>query len=83
MVLGLDVFRAHPVATVFVVVATGNHFWLDAVAGAILVAVGAAAATVLVGGTRTAALWRRPRALLPAGAIGDFSGRSSGPGPGA
>lgn len=38
---------AYPAAILFVVVATGNHFWLDAAAGALVAAVGAAAATGL------------------------------------
>ena len=38
---------AYPAAILFVVVATGNHFWLDAAAGAAVAAVGAAAATGL------------------------------------
>ncbi len=38
---------AYPAAILLVVVATGNHFWLDAVAGAAVAAVGAAVATGL------------------------------------
>ena len=38
---------AHPVVTMLVVVVTGNHFWLDAVAAAALLAAGAGAASAL------------------------------------
>jgi membrane-associated phospholipid phosphatase len=38
---------AYPGAILFVVVATGNHFWLDAVAGAVIAAFGAIAANAL------------------------------------
>ncbi|MBJ7472710.1 MAG: phosphatase PAP2 family protein [Solirubrobacteraceae bacterium] len=38
---------SYPAAILFVVVATGNHFWLDAVAGAAVAAIGAVAATGL------------------------------------
>lgn len=37
----------YPAAILFVVVATGNHFWLDAVAGALVAGVGAVAANGL------------------------------------
>ncbi len=38
---------AYPAGILFVVVATGNHFWLDAVAGAFVAALGAAVAGAL------------------------------------
>ena len=48
---------AHPVLTVFVVVATANHFWLDGVVGA-AVLIGCA---LTQGGARRAVeAWRRP-----------------------
>lgn len=47
---------AHAVATVLVVVVTGNHYWLDAVAAALLVLLGLAVADT------SAYLWRRSRA---------------------
>jgi hypothetical protein len=41
------VWVAYPAVILFVVVATGNHFWLDAAAGAAVAAIGAAAAGAL------------------------------------
>jgi hypothetical protein len=41
----------YPVATLFAIVVTGNHFWLDAVGGALVLAVGAAAGFALAGAT--------------------------------
>ena len=58
---------AHPVATVFAVVATGNHFWLDGVAGAALVALGSVAATARA---RPGVRHRAQPARLPAADIG-------------
>lgn len=40
-------WRWYPAGILFVVVATGNHFWLDAVAGALVAGAGAAAANGL------------------------------------
>lgn len=40
---------AHPIATVFVVVATANHFWLDGIVAAALLAMAIGVATVLPG----------------------------------
>ena len=51
---------AHPVLTMYVVVVTGNHFWLDGIAAAILVA----ASLALVDGAGR--LRRRRRAACPA-----------------
>jgi hypothetical protein len=42
------VFVAHPLITTFVVVVTGNHFWLDAAAGAAIVAAAFAAVDALL-----------------------------------
>jgi hypothetical protein len=38
---------AYPVLTVYVVIATGNHFFLDAVGGAVIFLVGYGAARVI------------------------------------
>lgn len=59
-------WRAYPAGILFVVVATGNHFWLDAVAGAVVAGLGAIAAGAL-GRLRPAAwAWtpNSPRATL-------------------
>ncbi|MDO9352265.1 MAG: phosphatase PAP2 family protein, partial [Solirubrobacteraceae bacterium] len=40
-------WRTYPAAILFVVVATGNHFWLDAFAGAVVAGLGAIAAGAL------------------------------------
>jgi hypothetical protein len=40
-------WMAYPAAILWVVVATGNHFWLDAVAGAVVAAAGAVSAYAL------------------------------------
>ncbi|MDD1062275.1 phosphatase PAP2 family protein [Streptomyces cocklensis] len=39
----------YPVATLLVIVSTGNHFWMDAVGGALCLAIGYAVAYVLYG----------------------------------
>lgn len=46
---------AYPVATLFAIVVTGNHFWLDAVGGAVTLALGFGVAT---GIDRAQARWR-------------------------
>ncbi|MCW2613831.1 MAG: hypothetical protein JWN08_825 [Frankiales bacterium] len=50
----------HPVATVAVVVATGNHYWLDAAAGAALVGIALVAARHRPLGTGPLRTGRRP-----------------------
>jgi hypothetical protein len=57
---------AHPVLTMLAVVATGNHFWLDGVAGAALVALGSVTATAVVGSARPDAGRRSERGRPPA-----------------
>ena len=39
---------AYPIATLFAVIVTGNHFWLDAVGGLVVLGVGSLLAGVLV-----------------------------------
>jgi membrane-associated phospholipid phosphatase len=34
---------AYPVCTLFAIIVTGNHYWLDAAGGAVILAIGAAA----------------------------------------
>jgi len=46
---------AYPLATLFAIVVTGNHFWLDAVGGAVTLALGFAVAAAL---DRVRAWWR-------------------------
>jgi hypothetical protein len=48
---------AYPGAILFVVVATGNHFWLDAAAGAVIAGFGAIAANALARVRPTAWAW--------------------------
>ncbi|GIT00413.1 MAG: hypothetical protein CM1200mP26_21250 [Acidimicrobiales bacterium] len=48
---------AYPVATLFAVIVTGNHFWLDAVGGLVVLGAGSLLAGLLVGAW--AALHRR------------------------
>ena len=55
---------AYPVLVVTVVMATANHFWLDAVAGALAAVAGLGAATAL----RRAASSRRVAMRSPGGA---------------
>jgi len=50
---------AYPIATLFAIIVTANHFWLDAAGGALALAAGAVIATAL-----TARLDRRSRAAL-------------------
>jgi hypothetical protein len=45
---------AYPVATLFAIVVTGNHFWLDAAGGALALAVGYAVASALTRRSRAA-----------------------------
>jgi hypothetical protein len=46
----------HPIATIFCIVVTGNHYWLDAAGGALIFGVGTWA------GFRVASFWRELRA---------------------
>jgi hypothetical protein len=64
---------AYPLFTTFTVVVTGNHFWLDAVGGAVVLALGVAAA----------GLWRRLNAGggESAGTVGATCGPGQGPSP--
>jgi hypothetical protein len=50
-------WRVYPAAILFVVIATGNHFWLDAFAGAVVAALGAIAAGALGRVRPTAWAW--------------------------
>jgi hypothetical protein len=71
-VRGLGV--AYPLVTTFVVMATGNHYFLDAVAGALVMAIGALLThavperfvTVPMGPAATVTKPPRPRAVQPA-----------------
>jgi hypothetical protein len=45
---------AYPVATLFAIVVTGNHFWLDAAGGALALAAGYGVAVALTRRSRTA-----------------------------
>lgn len=47
----------YPAGILFVVIATGNHFWLDAVGGAVAAAIGALAAFALARARPTAWSW--------------------------
>jgi len=47
---------AYPLVTLFVIIVTGNHYWLDAVGGAVVVGVGWGLALVLHGPVRTRAM---------------------------
>ena len=40
---------AYPLATLFAIIVTANHFWLDAVGGALVLGVGYAVASALTG----------------------------------
>ena len=56
----------YPPFVLLVIVATGNHFFLDAAAGAITVALAAASASVITRTPRHAQLARLPEQPLPA-----------------
>lgn len=49
----------HPMATVFCITVTANHYWLDAAAGLLTLGVG------VVAGTQLTALWDRRNAPVP------------------
>ena len=49
---------AYPLATLFAVVVTGNHFWIDAVGGLVVLAAGQVLSGLLVAG------WRRWRSAV-------------------
>jgi len=51
---------AYPLATLFAVVVTGNHFWIDAVGGLVVLAAGHVLSGLLV------ASWRRWRSVVEA-----------------
>ena len=51
---------AYPLATLFAVVVTGNHFWIDAVGGLVVLAAGQVRSGLLVAG------WRRWRSAVEA-----------------
>jgi hypothetical protein len=53
---------AHPFITVVVVVATANHYWMDAIAAAVLLAVALAVTPMPNGPAPVGRLWRRWRA---------------------
>ena len=53
---------AYPPTVLFVIVATGNHFWIDAVAGAAVAGVAAVAALQLARLRPAAWSWRSGRA---------------------
>jgi membrane-associated phospholipid phosphatase len=58
---------AYPALVTFVVVVTGNHFWLDAALGTLVAIVSAVAATAALGRARPEAWsWRTARARAAA-----------------
>jgi hypothetical protein len=71
----------HPVATVFCIVVTGNHFWLDAVGGAAILGAGFLAGRALAGWWDRRAELRRPDGVAVVAAEGDQLLLGSGPDP--
>jgi hypothetical protein len=60
-VLARTLWSAYPLCVFFVIVATGNHFWLDAAAGAMVACVAAVTATTLARVRPTAWAWPSER----------------------
>jgi hypothetical protein len=69
----------HPAVTVFVVVATGNHFWADAIAGALIDAAVISAQSLLLRRLRPGR--RRGSAAITPGERRRGGPRKNGPGP--
>jgi hypothetical protein len=66
----------YPALTTFTIIVTGNHFWLDAAGGALVLLIGYSVALWLA---RTRWLeWWRSRAIAPPAYGGDSGGRPSG-----
>ena len=63
----------YPVLIVFSIVATGNHFWMDAVLGATTAVIALGAAWLIEAGTRTLPDSARVRTAPRAPVSGDHS----------
>jgi hypothetical protein len=70
----------HPAVTIAVVVATANHYWIDAIAAAALLAVALAVTPTPYGPPPAVGLWRRRRGLVALrGVVPPFSAAPGSP----